>query len=260
MDLNIELPAELAEQAGTITKIVFPRQGHTSIVAILDTSERKYVVKKTENKLYNTWLAEEYHALKQLSSTGLLVPQVHAYYVGDGTGWLLMDYMEGISLRTFLAQEPAAQRKEQVLANYGSCLRSIHETPCPVALKKDNQPWLDTMLAKAEYNLKHHDVDGTSELLASLKQNPPSPVANTFIHGDFTIDNVLVHDCKIAGIIDWSGAAFGDPRYDVALAIRPKFNAFDHPRDREIFFEAYGKSRLTEGEYNYFEDGLYRFF
>lgn len=260
MEWDVDLPAELTEQVGTINKIVFPRQGHTSVVAILDTPERKYAVKKTVDKLYNTWLAEEHYALKLLSSTDLLVPQVYAYHVGDGVGWLLMDYMDGVSLRTFLAQGPSPERKEQVLANYGSCLRSIHETPCPAALKKDGQPWLDTMLAKAEYNLKHHGVDGTSELLKRLKQKRPSPVAGTFIHGDFTIDNVLVNDCKIAGIIDWAGAAFGDPRYDVALAIRPKLNAFDYPRDREVFFEAYGKSHLTEEEYHYFEEGLYQFF
>lgn len=49
-------------------------------------------------------------------------------------------------------------------------------------------------------------------------------------------------------------------RYDVALAIRPKHNAFDNERDREIFYNGYGKLRITDEEYNYFEDGIYNFF
>lgn len=75
-----------------------------------------------------------------------------------------------------------------------------------------------------------------------------------------TIDNVLVNKGRIVGVIDWSGAAFGDPRYDVALAIRPKYNAFDNEKDKKIFFEGYGKLKITDDEYNYFEDGIYNFF
>lgn len=126
-------------------------------------------------------------------------------------------------------------------------------------LKNDN-PWLDTMLNKAEYKLTHFAVDGSEERLKRLKEVRPKPIDNTLIHGDFTIDNVLVNECNIVGVIDWSGATYGDPRYDVALAIRPKYNAFDNDRDKEIFFKAYGKLRITDEEYNYFEDGLYSFF
>jgi aminoglycoside phosphotransferase (APT) family kinase protein len=38
---------------------------------------------------------------------------------------------------------------------------------------------------------------------------------------------VLVEDNEISGIIDWSGGAFGDPRYDIALATQPKPEAFN---------------------------------
>lgn len=151
--------------------------------------------------------------------------------------------------------------------NYGLCLKKIHECTCPIELLNDEEAWLDTMLIKAEYNLTHFDVDGTGERLKRLKEVRPKPVKNTLIHGDFTIDNVLVKEGNVlvkegnvVGVIDWSGAAYGDPRYDVALAIRPKYNAFDNERDKEIFFNAYEKLRITDEEYNYFEDGIYSFF
>lgn len=85
-------------------------------------------------------------------------------------------------------------------------------------------------------------------------------IKNTLIHGDFTIDNVLVRDGKITSIIDWSGEAFGDPRYDVSLAIRPKPNAVETDSEINTFFEGYGKKIIDEQEYKYFEDGLYAFF
>jgi len=123
-----------------------------------------------------------------------------------------------------------------------------------------NSDWLDNRLKLAEYNLAHYEVDGTAELLQWLKTNKPLPRPCTFIHGDFTIDNVLVADGSISGIIDWSGGAFGDPRYDLSLAIRPKPNAFENRTDIDAFFAGYGTQTLTEQEYTYFTNGLYAFF
>jgi aminoglycoside phosphotransferase (APT) family kinase protein len=61
-------------------------------------------------------------------------------------------------------------------------------------------------------------------------------------------------------VIDWSGSAFGDPRYDVALAIRPKPNAFQTDEDLDAFFAGYGEKIVSEEEYRYFAEGLYSFF
>lgn len=80
------------------------------------------------------------------------------------------------------------------------------------------------------------------------------------IHGDYTIDNVLVSDGIITGIIDWSGGAYGDPRYDVSIAIRPKPNLFQDEIDRQIFFEGYGEKIINYKEYDYFVNGLNEFF
>ena len=255
-----DIPIEILDQIGEIRRITFPRQGHTSIVAILDTPDQKYIIKKTENDLYNEWLSKEYNVLQYLCDTGLPIPKAYSFCAENQSRWLLMDYMDGISLREFLSREPELKEKEKAIFNFGRCLKRIHECACPIELLKNARPWLDSMLIKAEYNLTHFAVDGSEELLTRLKEEKPKPIENTLIHGDFTIDNVLVNESNIVGVIDWSGAAFGDPRYDVALAIRPKHNAFENERDQEIFFEAYGKLRITDEEYDYFENGIYNFF
>jgi hypothetical protein len=56
------------------------------------------------------------------------------------------------------------------------------------------------------------------------------------------------------------GGAFGDPRYDVSLSIRPKPSAIETDSEIDSFFEGYGRKILGEREYKYFEDGLYAFF
>ncbi|NRG46712.1 aminoglycoside phosphotransferase family protein, partial [Bacillus sp. CRN 9] len=58
----------------------------------------------------------------------------------------------------------------------------------------------------------------------------------------------------------WAGGTYGDPRYDVSIAIRPKPNAFNNEIDREIFNEGYGKKIIDDKTYDYFVNGLYEFF
>ncbi|MHA7584395.1 phosphotransferase [Paenibacillus vandeheii] len=111
--MNIQdVPIEIIEKIGIVKKITFPKQCHTSIVAILDTLEKKYIIKKTENDLYNEWLLEEYKVLQYLYHTGLPVPRAYSYHVEDQSRWLLMDYIDGISLREFLSKEPNLKDKE----------------------------------------------------------------------------------------------------------------------------------------------------
>ncbi|KQY94630.1 hypothetical protein ASD24_03520 [Paenibacillus sp. Root52] len=260
--MNIQdIPKEIIQQVGEVKNITFPnKQGHTSIVAILHTPDKKYIVKKTESLLYNESLSEEYEALQHLRLLGLPIPKAYSIHRQNQKKWLLMDHIEGITLREFLSKEPDPKDKERAIGNFARCLKQIHESSCPTAYMKSDTTWLDHMLSKANYNLQNFVVDGTDALLKRIQEIRPAPITNTLIHGDFTIDNVLVHDGNIVGVIDWSGAAYGDPRYDVALAIRPKHNAFEDERDKEVFYNAYGKLRLTDEEYDYFEDGLYNFF
>lgn len=104
-----------------------------------------------------------------------------------------------------------------------------------------------------------HRVDGTAELLEQLKSQKPADIGQTLIHGDCTIDNVLLQGGTVSGFIDWSGGAHGDPRYDVALAIRPKDGLFETEEDFAAFFGGYGDRIITDEEYDYF-NGLYEFF
>lgn len=64
----------------------------------------------------------------------------------------------------------------------------------------------------------------------------------------------------VTGVIDWSGGAHGDPRYDLSLAIRPKPNAFESERDKQIFFKGYRGKMIDDDVYDYFVNGLYEFF
>jgi aminoglycoside phosphotransferase len=255
-----DIPDTFIEQIGEIQNISFPRQGHTSIVVKVETHTHQFIIKKTEHGLFNEWLSEEYKALLYLSTSGLPVPKAYAFHVQDKSRWLLMDYIDGISLRHFLSDNPNHRDREKIISQYGLCLKQVHESQCPIGLRNNDQSWIDTMFMNASHNLDNYDVEGTEELLIQLKNDRLEPIENTLIHGDFHTNNVLVKNNNVVGIIDWPRTAFGDPRFDIALAIRPKQGVFDQTRDKEVFFESYGRLRISDEEYRYFQEGIYKFF
>jgi aminoglycoside phosphotransferase (APT) family kinase protein len=258
-----EIPQEIREQLGSIRDIRFPRQGCTSNVAIIDSEQGRFVLKRCRGAKYTGWLQREAFVLSHLSKTALPVPSLRAFAEdrdeqGGIQSWLLMDHLPGEPIRECLEREKDPDKRRSILFEFGKTLRELHSTPCPDELKGD-ETWLDRMLDQAEYNLRHYRVDGTAELLDWLKTNRPAEIGQALIHGDCTIDNFLVRDGKISAIIDWNGGAFGDPRYDAALAVRPKEGLFEWPEDYDAFFGGYGKRILTGEQYAYF-NGIYEFF
>ena len=257
-----EIPNEIIQYVSRISSIKFPPQGCTSDVGIIENEGSIFALKRTKEPLYRTWLKEEVSVLNCLAiQTKLPVPKVIKYVVesGKNQSWALMEFLEGETMRTALFNEKNEKKRKELIFNFGKILSQIHSTPCPAELIHEIS-WIEDMLFKAEYNLKHYQVDGTAELLKNIKKNKPNEYKQTLIHGDFTIDNVLVHNGIISGVIDWAGGTHGDPRYDVSLAVRPKPNAFENEIDREIFFEGYGERIIDNKEYDYFVNGLYEFF
>lgn len=256
-----EIPGEIIDFLGAINDIKFPRQGHTSDVGIVEGAKGRFVLKRTKGEQYCSWLSNEVRVLNYLKNTPLPVPTVYRLVeqTEEVQSWVLLEFFEGETLRQALPKEKNKNKKHEMIFSFGVILAQIHSTPCPLGMVW-NSVWLEEMLRRAEFNLKHFSVDGTPELLEKLKANKPSPVMNTLIHGDFTIDNVIFHNGQVTSVIDWSGGAFGDPRYDLSLAIRPKPNAIETNSEIDEFFKGYGKRILSEREYNYFENGLYAFF
>ncbi len=261
--INIdEIPTEIKEFLNKIISISFPRQGYTSNLGIIESDQGLFALKRTREKWFNSMLKKEVSILNRLNNeTDLPVPKVKKFIEKNNNceSWALLDFIEGETLRMALFNEYNNKKQQEIIFSFGEILSKIHSTPCPDELIM-KQPWLNQMLFEAEYNLNNYDVEGTKGLLERLKVKKPKKYKETLIHGDFTIDNVMISNGVITGVIDWSGGAYGDPRYDVSLAIRPKPNAFENEIEKQIFFEGYGNKIIDEDNYDYFANGLYKFF
>lgn len=260
------MPSQALDALGRVRALRPLPQGMTSRVALAETDSGLRVVKRARGALFAGWLEKEYRALTALARTGLPTPAPRAFvFLPDlavPEAWLVMDYLPGRPLSEILAEDPLPARRAALLRAFGETLAAIHATPAPEDIPRPAPSWLDHMLDEAGENLEHFNVDGTPELLARLRNHPPPAVAPALIHGDYTADNVLVDGDRVTGIIDWSGCAVGDPRYDVALATRPQEEAFDgrlRESDMQAFFEGYGRAPVAQDALDYFV-GLYEFF
>lgn len=262
-------PEPVKELIGPIRRIEIPGQGATSEVVIVQGDHGEFVVKRAAQPPFDQWLRRESQVLAALRGSGLAVPEVYLY-LEQGTGtngnqraggrcaWLVMQRLPGLPLRSRLRDEPDPAVRRRLLEAFGQAVRTVHAAVPPASLAAEG-PWLDVTLERARWHLEHFPVDGTEELLEHLRAHRPRPVPATLIHGDCTMDNVLVDGERISGFIDWCWGAVGDPRYDLALATAPKPEAFREEADLEAFYEGYGGERLSPEETAYFL-GLYEFF
>ena len=260
-----QLPTELQSVLGPVQEWVSPPQGMTSRVAVARTAHGSFAVKYAAGALYGSWLFREYRVLSALAPLGLTAPKPYAFARRD-TGvtperWLLMDALPGETLSAVLLKTNDTATRLALLKNFGQTLARIHAMPIPAGLPQPKPTWLDSMLEEAGENLEHFSVDGTPELLARLRQTRPQSISPTVIHGDYTLDNVMVDAGRVTGVIDWSGGSVGDPRYDLALATRPQPEAFGNQREADLqaFYEGYNAPPLSQRDFDYFS-GLYEFF
>lgn len=256
-----DLPQEFRTFLGEIRRLVLPPQGMTSEVAVVESASGTFVVKRARHPLFIGWLREEYRALKALKRLALPIPQAYqlverAASEGDDC-WLLMSHLPGMTLALRLSIERDPSVRLHIARAWGATLRQIHAAPAPLELVPHAPTWLDDQLQQARFNLQHYPVDGDEALLRSLETHRPPPVPQTLIHGDFTLDNTLVDGDRISGVIDWGAGAYGDPRYDLALALEAKPGVFDDDAEHAAFWDGYGTRIETEAEYFH---NLYEFF
>ena len=64
--------------------------------------------------------------------------------------------------------------------------------------------------------------------LSRVERGLPESVPASLVHGDFRLGNLVVHDGRLAGILDWELATVGDPALDLALLLAPPVAADWH--------------------------------
>lgn len=166
--------------------------------------------------------------------TSIPVPKVLSAFVRKGTAYIVMEKIQGQELAKVwhrLSEQTRASLLDQLRQHVddlralppptqfavGSCvggpLQDFRQSRAPPPVRfgpfetiQDFHSWLRGGLKQGEAtDMEPADLEDVEDMIARQEGPWPPPV---FTHGDLNPSNILVHDGKIVGIIDWEMAGW----------------------------------------------------
>lgn len=228
---------------------------------------RAFVVRvKPPASLLDSDLELEYRLYATLAAAGVKVPTPYGIEPATDTplggSWFVMDWVPGSAPVTWLRRDRAELEADWAAGgglgrDLVKTLAAIHSVPAsdlaflgpPRTFADCIDVWADT------YRREHLVRDPVIEdAFAWLREREPDPVPPALVHGDYRIGNTMIHEGRIAAVVDWELAYLGDPRYDLGYVsldylagkfIEPGSALLGAVADRDWFFAAYERLRAT---------------
>ena len=149
--------------------------------------------------------------------------------------WSVLPYLKG---ETANRQQPDDDQVEPFI----ECLKKLHH---PAPNNAPTNPYRGTPLIDGAeriedrlVSLKSRTNFITKEIEKIWQEAIEAPYANErcWIHGDMHTRNILVHEGKLSGIIDWGDMTAGD----IANDLVPIWMLWENPATRQRALDAYG--------------------
>lgn len=169
--------------------------------------------------------ASEFHILEAAHQAGLAVAEPIALCTGTevlGRPFFLMTRIAGVADPRRLVRDDALVPDRAALGRaIGTELARIHAIRPPTsAFAFLDLP--DPDPAMARIGSLRRALDGLLEpepaiewVLRRLERCRPRPCFTTLVHGDYRIGNIMVEHGRLAGVLDWEFAGWGDPDEDL---------------------------------------------
>jgi aminoglycoside phosphotransferase (APT) family kinase protein len=169
--------------------------------------------------------AQEYAVLKVAHAAGVVAPQPY-FLCGDtsviGRAFFIMHRIRGLAAGHRLTREALLVPDPDSLAEaLGANLARIHAIRPPRAELSDLPP-PNADHARATIAEYRAYLDTLEDAYPALEwglrwceTHAPAPAVSTLIHRDYRTGNYLVDGGRLAAVLDWEFAGWGDPREDV---------------------------------------------
>lgn len=167
----------------------------------------------------------EYRVMKALQGTAVPVPDMLVYCDDEtliGTPFYVMPFLKG---RVFFDQTLPGMTSEQraaVYASMNSAIAQLHRIdPAAVGLtdygKAGNYFARQIKRWSQQYQQNHTDrIESLEQLIDWLPARVPDGDLTTIVHGDYRLDNVMLHpsEPKVIAVLDWELSTLGHPLAD----------------------------------------------
>lgn len=180
-------------------------------------------------------MAREFRVISALGASTVPVPDAVLYRddtdgsAGVGTPFYLMGFVDGQVLSSPAANAPFTPGQLRTLSlDLVETLADLHSLdPAAVGLGDFGRAdgYLERQVRRwgQQYDKsRSRELPELDALQAALRENVPTTVGSSLVHGDFRLDNAIVRlDAdgrpRIAAILDWEMATIGDSYTDLGL-------------------------------------------
>jgi aminoglycoside phosphotransferase (APT) family kinase protein len=169
--------------------------------------------------------AAEYQVIEAAFATGVPVAEPIVRCQDEtviGRPFLIQRFVEGQAAARQIVRDPAlADTGPRAAAALGAALAKVHSMrPADKTLSVLPVPMLEP--ARAEVTRLRAAITAASQprpalefVLAWLDAHAPVTPQLTLVHGDFRTGNYLLQEGKLAAVLDWEFAHWGDPYEDI---------------------------------------------
>ncbi len=139
-----------------------------------------------------------------------------------GFPFFVMQRLEGLAQGHRLTREQAlVPDRAALVRDIGTQLARLHAiVPPQPGLAFLGAPPKDALAARI--NSLRVQIDELGAMQPALEfglrwceRHAPAPMAPVLVHGDWRTGNLMIHEGRLSGVLDWEFAGWGDPREDI---------------------------------------------
>jgi aminoglycoside phosphotransferase (APT) family kinase protein len=204
--------------------------GQSNPTFLLEADGRRYVMrKKPPGQLLKSahQVDREYKAMKALAPTDVPVPRMHALCEDEsvvGTAFYVMDYLEGRIFRNPQLPDCTPAERAAIYDAMNDVMARLHRVDYQAAGLADfGRPgnYFDRQIARwiSQYQAAQTEhLADMDWLIAWMPQNIPAEDSVAIAHGDYRLENMIVHptEPRVIAVLDWELATIGHPLADLA--------------------------------------------
>ena len=240
---------EYVPNAGNIKAIEQFKGGQSNPTYKIITESKNLVLRrKPPGKLLPSAHAvdREYKVITALYETGVPVPKTYGLCEDDdvaGTAFFIMDFLDGDLFWDPMIPTMTNRDRTQIYKNKNKTLAKLHSVDYKkIGLEDYGKPgnYVARQVSRwsKQYRASETDtIESKNNLIDWLPKNIPDDDETTIVHGDYRLDNMILKNNEVIGILDWELSTLGHPIADFSyhcLSWRTQEAFWDQTKLKEL--------------------------